>query len=257
MSRASSSTIPLLCDSISYSIKADECDKANLRNFFSTRQDLVDGSQKNLPANNQRFTGTHLSSISIMQAEVLDVKQTLRRCKAPGPDTINRILHEATSQVASPLSQLFVASPLSQLFNYSLHCCKMPSAWKLSNVCLISKGGDRSILSNYSPVSLLHTMEKVLERIIFKHVFNHMKDTNFLHVINQGFYPVSQPLINVLPYMKKSAGLSIRVRIPKVFFDISEVFKKFWHRGLFVKLEGPGVQGKLLSWFFDYVFNRK
>ena len=69
----------------------------------------------------------------------------LRRCKAPGPDTINRILHEATSQVAGPLSQLF---------NYSLHRCKMPSAWKLPNVCFIFKAGDPSIPSNYRPVSL-------------------------------------------------------------------------------------------------------
>ena len=80
-----------------------------------------------------------------MQAEVLDVEQTLRRCKAPGPDTINRILHEAKSQVAGPLSQLF---------NHSLHCCKMLSALKLSNVCLTFKGGDPSIPSNYRPVSL-------------------------------------------------------------------------------------------------------
>ena len=117
----------------------------NLLNFFLRGQALVDGSQKNLPANNQRFTGTPLSSISIMQAEVLDVYQILRRCKAPGPDTINRILHEATSHLAGPLNQLF---------NYSLHCCKMPSAWKLSNVCLIFKAGDPSIPSNYRPVSL-------------------------------------------------------------------------------------------------------
>ena len=60
MSLASSSTISPLCDSITDSIKADECDKANLRNFFFTRQALVDGSQKNLPANNQKFTGTPL-----------------------------------------------------------------------------------------------------------------------------------------------------------------------------------------------------
>ena len=70
MSPASSLTIAPLCDSISYSIKADECDKANLRNFIFTGQGLVDGSQKNLPANNQRFTGTPLSSITIMQADV-------------------------------------------------------------------------------------------------------------------------------------------------------------------------------------------
>ena len=133
-----------------------------------------------------------------MQAEVLDVKQTLRRCKAPGPDTINRILHEATSQVAGPLSQLF---------NYSLHCCKMPSAWKLSNDCLIFKGGDPSIPSNYRPVSLLHTMEKVLERIIFKHVFNHMKDTNFFTPHQSGFLP-GVSTVNQLTYIyEKSAGL--------------------------------------------------
>ena len=73
MSRASSSTIPPLNDSISDSFKAHECDKANLRNFFFTRQALVDGSQNNLPANNQMSTGIPLSFITIMQAEVLDV----------------------------------------------------------------------------------------------------------------------------------------------------------------------------------------
>ena len=100
----------------------------NLLNFFFTGQALVDGSQKNLPTNNQRFTGTPLSSITIMQAEILDVKQMLRRCKAPGPDNIYRILHEATYHLPGPLSQSF---------NYSLHCCKIPSTRKLSNVCLI------------------------------------------------------------------------------------------------------------------------
>ena len=45
----------------------------NLLNFFFTGQALADGSQKNLPAYNQRFTGTHWSSITIMQAKVLDV----------------------------------------------------------------------------------------------------------------------------------------------------------------------------------------
>ena len=73
MFRASSSTILPLYDSISDSIKAEESDKAHLLNFFFTGQALVDGSQKNLPADNQRFTGTPLSSITILQAEVLDV----------------------------------------------------------------------------------------------------------------------------------------------------------------------------------------
>ena len=52
------------------------------------------------------------------------------------------------------LIAFYMRRHLSQLFNYSLHCCKMPSAWKLSNVCFIFKAGDPSIPSSYRPVSL-------------------------------------------------------------------------------------------------------
>ena len=76
----------------------------------------------------------------------------------------------------------------------------MPSAWKLSNVCFIFRGGDPSIPSNYRPVSLLHTMEKVLERIIFKHVFNHLKDTNFFTPHQSRFLP-GVSTVNHLTYI--------------------------------------------------------
>ena len=74
MFRPSSPTILPLYDSISDSIKADNCDKANFLKFFFTGQALVDSSQKNLPANNQRFTGSSESTITInMQVKVLHV----------------------------------------------------------------------------------------------------------------------------------------------------------------------------------------
>ena len=81
----------------------------------------------------------------------------------------------------------------------------MPSAWKLSNVRLIFEGGDPSIPSNYRPVSLLNTMEKVIERIIFKHVFNHLKDAKLLTPHQSGFL-LGVSTGNQLTYMKKSAG---------------------------------------------------
>ena len=64
-----------------------------------------------------------------------------------------------------------LAYPLCDLFNASLNSCAAPSSWKISNVCPIFKGGDPSIPSNYRLVSLLNTVEKVLEKNIFNHVF--------------------------------------------------------------------------------------
>ena len=79
--------------------------------------------------------------------------------KASGPDGIhNRILCKGAAQLAYPLGDLF---------NASLNLCAVPSSWKMSNVCPIFKGGDPSIPSNYRPVSLLNTIEKVLEKSYF------------------------------------------------------------------------------------------
>ena len=46
-----------------------------------------------------------------------------------------------------------------------------------------------SLVSNYRPISLLNTMEKVFERVIFKHLFNYLRDTNFLTPLQSGFVP--------------------------------------------------------------------
>ena len=49
------------------------------------------------------------------------------------------------------------------------------------------------------------------------------------------------------------AGKEIRV----IFLDISKAFDKVWHRGLIFKLKRAGINGNLLSWFTDYLNNRR
>ena len=134
----------------------------------------------------------------------------------------------------------------------------VPSEWKHSNVCAIFKKGDPSDPSNYRPISLLNTMEKVFERIIFKHVFNFLRDSQFFTPSQSGFMP-GDSTVNQLTYLYNNFcralddGLEIRV----IFFDISKAFDKVWHRGLLLKLEQAGIQGNLLSWFSNYLQNRR
>jgi hypothetical protein len=49
-----------------------------------------------------------------------------------------------------------------------------PSDWKIAHVIPLFKNGDKSLPSNYRPISLLSCVSKVLEKIMFKHVFNHL-----------------------------------------------------------------------------------
>ena len=84
--------------------------------------------------------------------------------KASGPDGIdNRILRECMEQLKTPICNLL---------NASLSKCEMPEIWKKANVSAVFKKGDASLLANYRPISLLNTLEKVFERILYKHIFN-------------------------------------------------------------------------------------
>jgi len=170
--------------------------------------------------------------------------------KACGPDGINnKLLVEASHELSQPLCDLF---------NMSLSSSTVPYDWKTSNVCAILKKGDVSIPSNYRPISLLNTMEKVLERIIFKHEFNFLRDTNFFTRFQSGFMP-GDSTVNQLTYLNNTFckalddGLEVRV----VFFDISEAFDKVWHSGLILKLKRAGIKDKLLNWFSNYLYQRR
>ena len=100
-------------------------------------------------------------------------------------------------------------------------------------------------------------MEKVFERIMFKHMFNFFRDTQFFTPSQSGFMP-GDSTVNQLTYLYNTFchaldnGLEVRV----IFFDISKAFDKVWHRGLLFKLEEAGIRGDLLSWCTDYLSDR-
>ena len=110
--------------------------------------------------------------------------------KASGPDGISsRVLKELADQMAMPLSLLF---------NQSIEDGKIPADWKEAYVSPVPKGGDLSLSSNYRPISLLSNLDKIFERAIFKHIYNHLRDNSIL----TAFLP--EVTLNLILYGDKS-----------------------------------------------------
>jgi len=150
-----------------------------LNKYFAS-QCSVDESNHDLPPMHNANANS-LQSILITQEEVIDSIKCLKVGKASGPDGIdNRILKEEMHQLSNPLCDLF---------NSCLNTCKMPSCWKIANVCPIFKKGDPSLASNYRPISLLNTTEKIFERILHKHIFNFLRANAFFAPTQSGFLP--------------------------------------------------------------------
>ena len=54
---------------------------------------------------------------------------------------------------------------------------------------LLCHSSDKSLISNYRPISLLSAVGEVFERIVLKDVFNHLISNNLLYKFQSGFIP--------------------------------------------------------------------
>ena len=242
-----SSTPPLEKDGVVY---ADDTEKANVLNDFFRDQTSLDERNAVLPQILPYPVEETLSSITLTPNEVEFILKSLPVGKAPGPDGIsNRIIRELAVEISLPICSLF---------NQSLHNGEVPDCFKEANVSPIFKGGDPTVVSNHRPISLLSNLDKSLERLVFKYLYNHFLDNNILSSFQSGFTP-GDSTVNQLTYLYNTfchaldSGKEVRV----VFCDISKAFDRVWHAGLIHKLKAAGISGKLLKWFVSYLENRK
>ena len=160
-------------------VYTDEQDKANLLNNYFKEQTFLDDSDAELPALPPYNIESTLNSIILTPLEVESVLKSLPIGKASGPNGLsNRILKELSKELAFPLCVLF---------NRSLREGEVPRQWKEANICPIHKKDDPPLVSNYRPISLLNSEDKVFERLIFKHLYNHLRDNNVLSSLQSGF----------------------------------------------------------------------
>ena len=143
-------------------------------------------------------------------------------------------------------------------FNKSLQSGKVPASYKETNVCPIHKKGYRSNVCNYRPISLLNSKIKVLERLIFKNLYNHLLDINFLSSFQSGFIS-GDSTENQLTFLYHTSceALDAGKEVRAVFCDISKAFDCVWHTGLLYKLRAAGVTGNVLQWFKNYLSDRQ
>ena len=131
-------------------------------------------------------------------------------------------------------------------FNHSFSSGEVPDAFKESHVCHVPKGENPASSVNYRPISLLSNLDKTLERLVFKNLYNHFRDNNKITSFQSGFIP-GDSTVNQLTYLINTfcqaldSGKEVRV----VFCDITKAFDRVWHAGLIHKLRAAGISGNL------------
>ena len=150
-----------------------------------------------------------------------------------------------------------IACPLTYVFNLSLSNGVFPMEMKISNVVPLFKGGDEMLFTNYRPVSLLITLSKVLERVMYNRLINFLNEFKLLFEYQFGFrkyfssYMALMILVDKLSHYLENGDYVIGI-----FLDFSKAFDTVNHSILLEKMYYYGIRGPALQWFSSYLSGR-
>ena len=155
-----------------------------VRYFSNIRENLAE----NMPSSNCSVTA-YLRDVKsnpksiflnpVTAQEVMKIIGNLQPKHSSGIDNINnKIVKELSPQICEPLAKIF---------NTSLMTGKFPAAMKRAKVVPLYKSKDRMLATNYRPISLLLTISKILEKLMYKQVYDFLCKTNQLYVSQYGF----------------------------------------------------------------------
>ncbi len=97
-----------------------------------------------------------------------------------------------------------------------------------------------------------------MERIMFKHIYNHLHNQQLVYDRQSGFLPGHSTVYQLIDiYHQICQAFDARQHTCMVFCDISKAFDRVWHKGLLFKLKQFGINGHILNWIENYLTNRE
>ncbi len=150
------------------------------------------------------------------------------------------------------------SKPLTFIINQSIREGIFPDCLKIAKIVPIYKTGDKSLISNYRPISVLTFFSKVFEKIMYNYVLDFINTHNILYKFQFGFrkqHSTSHAIITLVERI--NTVLNAGNIMVGVFLDLRRAFDTVDHDILVKKLYAYGIRGNILAWFKSYLYKRQ
>ena len=157
------------------------CQKINANNCTSSNT-TPDNNQNNIS-----FSLNHVHQNSFPNIkyrctstrEIENVISTLKLSNSCGYD-------EVPSKLLK-LCSFYISSPLNYIRNWALFTGVFPDRLKYAIIRPLFKKGNKDDINNYSPISILTSFSKILEKVMQARLLKHLTDNNILAKEQYGF----------------------------------------------------------------------
>ena len=159
---------------------------------------------------------------SVDESEIISICKNMKDCSSGWDQTIPRVVKSTY--------QNFIV-PITHVMNLSIINGVVPNELKVAKVVPIYKSGDRRLINNYRPVSVLPCFSKILDKLMYNRIYNFIHKHNLLNEYKFGFRQkrsTNQALIVLLD--KITAALDNGAIVLGVFLDFSKAFDTVDHQ---------------------------
>ena len=184
------------------------------------------------------------------ETEISKIISQMANKKSHGYDKISYCLLKELRPV--------ITKPLEIAYNKSLQEEIFPEAMKMADTVPLFKVQSKQECNNYRPISLLITLSKVLEKIVYKRTIAFLDMHNILCNSQYGFrkqHSCSDAIMELVSEILKNKENNIRTAC--VFLDLSKAFNTLDPNILLKKMTNYGIRGVPNQWFTSYLNNRK
>lgn len=187
---------------------------------------------------------------AVSQTEIIKVIDSLKSKTSAGYDRLSSVL---LKQIKTPL-----IVPLQFLINQSISNGIFPDLLKIAKIFPVYKKDNIHSITNYRPISILPTISKVFEKVIFHQLHNFLKEKKLYNNNQYGFRELHSTEHAALELVDRIINELDNSQNPiAVFIDLSKAFDTINHEILIKKLDYYGIRNKSLSLLKSYLSNRK
>ena len=148
--------------------------------------------------------------------------------------------------------------PITFLVNQMIHTGTYPQQLKIAKVTPIFKANDKEQFSNYRPISLLPSISKIFESVIYQQLMKYLLENKLLSSQQYGFRANHSTELAALNLIDRLTYDLDNGKIPtNIYIDLSKAFDTLQHETLLNKLAYYGVRGKANDLIRSYLTNRK
>ena len=151
-----------------------------------------------------------------------------------------------------------IAVLLSVLVDQSFELGYFLSCLKTAKVVPLHKSGDKSIRTNYRPISILTCFSKILGKLIFTRLTNFFGKNSVISPTQYGFrkhHSTSHAILHVVT--KTYDNINKNEYTDLVFLDLKKAFDTVSHQILIGTLKHYGMQGQAHDLLSSYLAERK